>query len=116
MALATLQGCWDIQWRTDAAPWAAVRLWGDAGELVLCTNQRTKKEGRWCSNTVSDETLHNLTVKEGPLILSLPQCLRYPTLASNSLCTPILIIYIILRGREEGEEAPTPCEGLETNT
>lgn len=58
---------------------------------------------------MSDETLHNLTqstVKEGPLILSLPQCLRYPRLASNSLCTPILIIYIILRGREEEEEAP----------
>lgn len=44
MALARLQGCWDIRWRTDAAPWATVRLWGDGGELVLCTNQRKRRK------------------------------------------------------------------------
>lgn len=74
MALARLQGSWDIHWRQMLSLGATVIFWGPRvmgrGWLVLCAKQNTKKD-RWSSNTVRDEMLHRLTpstAKEGPVL------------------------------------------------
>lgn len=118
MALARLQGSWDIHWRQMLSLGATVIFWGPRvmgrGWLVLWTKQNTKKD-RWSSSTVRDEMLPQPHSKHSQrrtcFIFSLSQCLTDPRLGSESLCMPILIIYIILRGREEGEEAPIQRPG-----